>query len=89
MTRLLFDFLVEQLPDGPSKSDIAELRDHNVLMLDLRDLSQDLVVKTIIDNLPNHLGSLDPELQSSFQPGFVELLQLASAQYLSNQSAAP
>jgi hypothetical protein len=88
MTRVLFDFLTDGLPEGPSKSDIAELRDNNVLILDLREPSQDLIVKTIVDGLATYLDSLDPDLGSSLQPGFMELLRLAAAQHLHNQAAA-
>ena len=88
MTRSLFDFLVEQLPDGQVKSDVAELRDDNVLMLDLRDPSQDLIVTTIIDDLPRYLDGLDSGLRSSLLPGFTELLHLASEQHAHNHTAA-
>lgn len=88
ITRLLFDFLADSLPDDAKKSDIAELRDNNVLMLDLRDPSQDLIVKTIVDGLQKYLNGLSPDLQSSVQPSFAELQRLASAQHKHNQTAA-
>lgn len=88
MTRLLFDFLADSLPEGVSKSDVIELRDNNVLILDLRDPSQDLIVKTILDGLPNYLKNLHSDLQSSVQPGFAELQRLASAQHRHNQTSA-
>ncbi|MGV0811525.1 hypothetical protein ABQF34_06150 [Mycolicibacterium boenickei] len=87
MTRLLFDFLVDRLPEGQPRSDIEELRDNNVLMLDLRDPSQDLIVEAIVDGLPTYLNSLDSGLQSSLQPGFTMLLQLAASQHRHNQEA--
>lgn len=88
MTRLLFDFLADSLPEGINKSDVLGLRDNNVLILDLRDPSQDLVVTTIIEGLPSYLGNLNPDLQSSVQPGFAELQRLASAQHRRNQTGA-
>lgn len=87
MTRLLFDFLADSLPEGVDKSGVVELRDNNVLILDLRDPSQDLIVKTIIEGLPNYLRNLDPEIQSSVQPGFTELQRLASSQHRRNQTS--
>jgi hypothetical protein len=57
-------------------------------MLDLRDPSEDLIVKTIVDDLPKYLDSLDSDLRSSFLPGFTELLDLASKQHAQNQTAA-
>ncbi|MCZ8382241.1 hypothetical protein O6P37_25550 [Mycobacterium sp. CPCC 205372] len=86
MTRLLFDFLVDRLPEGRLRSDIAELRDNNVLMLDLRTPEQDSVVKTIVDGLPTYLDRLDSDLQASLRPGFTELLELATAQHRQNQA---
>lgn len=86
MTRLLFDFLVDRLPEGWLSADIAELRDYNVLMLDLRAPEQDLVVKAIVDGLPTYLANLDSDLQASVRPGFTELLELATAQHRHNQA---
>lgn len=86
MTRLLFDFLADALPEGASKSAVVELRDSNVLILDLRDPSQDLIVKTIVEGLPSHLRNLNPDLQSAVQPGFAELQRLASAQHRRNHA---
>ncbi|WIM86639.1 hypothetical protein PT015_17315 [Candidatus Mycobacterium wuenschmannii] len=88
MTRLLFDYLADSLPEGVDKSDVVELRDNNVLILDLREPSQGLIVKTIVEGLPSYLGNLQPDLQSSVQPGFTELQRLASAQHRHNQTAA-
>lgn len=87
MTRFLFDFLVARLPEGQSRADIEELRDNNVLVLDLRDPAQDPIVSTIIEALPTYLEGLDSNLQSSLQPGFTELLHLANSQRRHNQSA--
>jgi hypothetical protein len=86
MTQLLFDFLVERLPEGRLSADVAELRDNNVLMLDLRAPERDVVVKTIVDGLPTYLESLDSDLQASLRPGFTELLELATAQHRHNQA---
>ncbi|MGB5112923.1 MAG: hypothetical protein WBO08_15450 [Mycobacterium sp.] len=86
MTRLLFDFLVDQLPEGHARSDIEELRDNNVMMLDLRDPSQDLIVAAIVDDLPRYLQGLDSNLRLSLQPGFTKLLQLANSQHRHNQA---
>jgi hypothetical protein len=88
MTRVLFDFLVDRLPAGQAKSEVEELRDNNVLMLDLRDQSEDLIVKTIVEALPEYLDGLDSDLRSSFLPGFTELLNLASEQHEQNQTHA-
>ncbi|CPS18070.1 Uncharacterised protein [Mycobacteroides abscessus subsp. abscessus] len=87
MTRFLFDFLANQVPDDSVKSEIAELRDDNVLLLDLRDPSKDVIVETIVNDLPQHLASQDSSLQAAFQSSFTELQRLASAQHLHNQSA--
>ncbi|KUI06007.1 hypothetical protein [Mycobacterium sp. IS-3022] len=86
MTRLLFDFLVDQLPEGHARSYIEELRDNNVMMLDLRDPSQDLIVAAIVDDFPRYLEGLDSNLRMSLQPGFTELLQLANSQHRHNQA---
>lgn len=86
MTRTLFDFLVDRLPEGQDKSHVAELRDDNVLMLDLRDPSGDLIVATIIDDLPKYLDGLDKAVRSALLPGFTELLRLASEQHAHNQA---
>ncbi|WP_156442333.1 hypothetical protein [Mycobacterium sp. IS-1556] len=86
MTRLLFDFLVDQLPEGHARSYIEELRDNNVMMLDLRDPSQDLIVAAIVDDFPRYLEGMDSNLRMSLQPGFTELLKLANSQHRHNQA---
>jgi hypothetical protein len=89
MTRLLFDFLIERLPEGKVSAEIAELRDHNVLMLDLRSPEQDLVVKVIVNGLPAYLDSLDSDSQASLRPGFTKLLELATAQQRPHRRSWP
>ncbi|OLP01870.1 hypothetical protein BVU76_13065 [Mycolicibacterium porcinum] len=81
MTHFFFDFLAEQLPDGQKRSEVVELQDSNVLMLDLREPSNDMIVTTIIDNLPTRLETLDPDIRSAFQPAVDELLRLATSQH--------
>lgn len=88
MTRLIFDLLVDRLPDGQARSAIAELRDDNVMMLDLRVPAQDLVVRTIVDHLPVHLETLDVDVRASLLPGFTRLLELATDQHHRNQATS-
>ncbi|MED5815259.1 hypothetical protein VST63_23105 [Mycolicibacterium sp. 050232] len=80
VTHFLFDFLAEQLPEGPKRSEVVELHDNNVLMLDLREPSNNMIVTTIIDKLPAHLEALDADTRSAFQPALAKLLRLATSQ---------
>ncbi|WP_135452754.1 hypothetical protein [Mycobacterium sp. DL99] len=88
VTHFLFDFLAEQLPEGAKRSEVVELHDNNVLMMDLREPSNDIIVTTIIEKLPTHLETLDPDTRSAFQPPLEKLLRLAASQHRHNQTAA-
>lgn len=80
VTHFLFDFLAEQLPEGPIRSEVLELQENNVLMLDLREPSNDMIVAMIVDKLPAYSQTLDRDVRSAFQPGVDELLRFASCQ---------
>lgn len=89
MTRIMFDLLEDRLPDGDRKSEIVELRDNNVLMLDLRDPSQDQLVAIIANELNDYLaGRFDADARKDFERGYSELLRLAAAQHRRNTEAA-
>lgn len=86
MTRIMFDLLEDRLPDGDQKAEIVELRDNNVLMLDLRDPSQDQLVAIITNDLNDYLASrFDANARKDFEAGYSELLRLATAQHRRNQ----
>ncbi|MGW4099110.1 hypothetical protein [Mycobacterium sp. NPDC004974] len=89
ITHFLFDFLAEQLPEGPKRSEVVELHENNVPMLDLREPSNDIVVTTVVEKLPAHLETLDPDTRSAFQPPLEELLRLAASQHRHNQQVPP
>jgi len=85
MTRIMFDLLEDRLPDGDRKAEIVELRDNNVLMLDLRDPSQDQLVAIIANELNDYLaGRFDADARKDFERGYSELLRLAAAQHRRN-----
>ncbi len=89
LTVIVFDLLEDRLPDGDRKNEMCELRDNNVLMLDLRDPSDDDIVEIIVNDLKSYMASrFGPEMWKSFEPGFSELLRLASAQHRYNQKSA-
>jgi len=86
MTRIMFDLLEDRLPDGESKDEIVELRDNNVLMLDLRDRSQDQLVAIIVNELNDYLARrFDADARKDFESGYSELRRLAAAQHRRNQ----
>ncbi|WKG03249.1 hypothetical protein [Mycolicibacterium sp. HK-90] len=86
MTRIVFDLLEDRLPDGDRKAEIVELRDNNVMMLDLRDRSQDQLVAIIAHELNDYLACrFDVDARKDFERGYSELLQLATAQHRRNQ----
>lgn len=86
MTRIMFDLLEDRLPDGDRKAEIVELRDNNVMMLDLRDRSQDQLVAVIANELKDYLASrFDADARKDFERGYSELLRLAVAQHRHNQ----
>lgn len=86
MTRIVFDLLEDRLPDGDLKAEIVELRDNNVLMLDLRDRPQDQLVAIIANELNGYLaGRFDDDARKDFERGYSELLRLAAAQHRRNQ----
>jgi hypothetical protein len=88
-TRIMFDLLVDRLPDGDRKTDIAELRDNNVLMLDLRDPSQDQLVEIIADNLYDYVDRrFAPDIRQTLAQPFEELHRLAVGQLRHNQKSA-
>lgn len=88
MTRIMFDLLEDRLPDGDSKDEIVELRDNNVLMLDLRDRSQDQLVAIIVNELDDYLARrFDADVRKDFEKGYSELLRLAAAQHRRNQES--
>ncbi|MBU8815074.1 hypothetical protein KL864_04015 [Mycolicibacterium goodii] len=85
MTRIMFDLLEDRLPDGDRKAEIVELRDNNVLMLDLRDPSQDQLVAIIANELNDYLaGRFDADARKVLERGYSELLRLAAAQHRRN-----
>lgn len=88
-TRIMFDLLVDRLPDGDRKTDITELRDNNVLMLDLRDPSQDPLVEIIANNLRDYVDrTFAPEIRQTLGPPLDELHRLAVDQHRHNQKSA-
>jgi len=88
MTRIVFDLLEDRLTDGDRRAEIVELRDNNVLMLDLRDQSQDALVTIIADDLNDYLVSrFDAEAREDFERGYSELHQLAAMQHRRNQES--
>ena len=86
MTRIMFDLLEDRLPDGDRKNEIVELRDNNVMMLDLRDRSQDQLVEIIANELNDYLSSrFDTDARKDFERACSELRSLAAAQHRRNQ----
>lgn len=87
MTAIVFDLLEDRLPDGDRKAEIVELRDNNILMLDLRDRSQEQLVAIIANELSGYLaGRFDADARKNFEPGYSELLRLAAAQHRRNHA---
>ncbi|MEV0672379.1 hypothetical protein [Mycobacterium sp. NPDC050441] len=87
MTGIVFDLLEDRLPDGGRKAEIVELRDNNILMLDLRDRSQEQLVAIIANELNDYLeGRFDADARKAFEPGYSELLRLAAAQHRRNHA---
>jgi hypothetical protein len=86
LTRIMFDLLEARSTDPVRKQEMRELRDDNVLMLDLRSPSEDPLVKIIVDDLNDYLVTrFGPGDQKKFERGFSELLRLARAQHIHNQ----
>lgn len=86
MTRIVFDLLEDRLPDGDRKAEIVELRDNNVMMLDLRDRSQDQLVAIIANDLNDYLACrFAVDARKDLERGYSELLRLAAAQHRRNQ----
>jgi hypothetical protein len=89
ITHVVFDLLVDRLPEGDLKAEIAELRDENINMLDLRDPAQETLVKIVVDDLDDYLSThFDADLRERMKAGFTELHQLAAAQHARNQAVA-
>lgn len=85
LTVLVFDLLEDRLVDSKRKAEMAELRDENILMLDLRDPSQDDLVEIIVNDLDDYLAArFNPDMWRSFGRGVPELLRLATAQHRFN-----
>jgi hypothetical protein len=80
-TRILFNLLTSRLPKGERRARVAVLRDHNVLMLDLRDPAEADLVDVIVDDLPAYLAAaVDSDVAAALAPGFAELSWLAALQ---------
>lgn len=80
-TRILFDLLIEHLPDNARKAQIVELYDNNVLMLDLRKPSEADLIDIIVEEMPAYLATyFDADLKAALTPAFEELSRLALAQ---------
>lgn len=89
LTVIVFDLLVDRVPDGPRKAEIAGLRDENLLMLDLRDPSQDDLVEIVVDDLKGYLANrFNPVMWNSLEPGISQLLRLATPSAPSQSSVA-
>ncbi|KHO17737.1 hypothetical protein QQ25_26585 [Mycolicibacterium setense] len=87
MTEIVFDLLEDRLPDGDRKAEIVELRDNNILMLDLRDRSQEQLVAIIANELNGYLADrFDADTRKNFEQGYSELLRLAAAQHRRNHA---
>jgi hypothetical protein len=87
LTRIMFDLLEDRLPEG-RKAQMRELRDENILMLDLRDPAEDPLVEIIVNDLNGYLATrFDTDARKDFEKGFSELLRLAAAQHRHNQES--
>jgi hypothetical protein len=73
--------LIAELPQGVRKTQITELRDNNMLILDLRDSSEADLVDIIVNEMPAYVSStFDPDTAKALAPGFDELSRLARSQ---------
>jgi hypothetical protein len=87
MTEVVFDLLVERLSDTARAAEIADLRDNNVLMLDLRSPAEEPLVELIVDHLNDYVAThFDADARQRLEKGFSELHRLAAAQHVRNQS---
>lgn len=90
MTCIMFDLLEERVADSDRKAEMRELRDENILMIDLRDPSHDDLVEIIVNELNGYLAThFDTDTCEAMEPGFSELRRLAASQHRYNQEAVP
>lgn len=81
MTRYVFEFLLDRLPDGPARSELGELNENNVLLLDLREPANRGLVELLAVALPKHVEHIrDGTLREAFGPALMELSEKADRQ---------
>ncbi|MUL84765.1 MULTISPECIES: hypothetical protein [unclassified Mycolicibacterium] len=89
MTCIMFDLLEERVADVDRKAEMRELRDENILMIDLRDPSDDELVEIIVNELCGYLAThFDTDTCKAMELGFSELHRLAASQHRYNQESA-
>ncbi|MCV7283252.1 hypothetical protein H7J88_26810 [Mycolicibacterium flavescens] len=80
-TFFVMDFLISQLPDGEIRSQLQDLVDNNIAILDLREPGQSALLDLIAEELPQHIESIgDARIRENLTTRLADLVSLARTQ---------